>query len=112
MWGGMLLAQIPSVMALSIGAQLFAHGSGLGAFVYSIAFLQLATDIYSIIPFSNSGGHATPPWGAISWPGPAVLGGATRAAGGIGVAAGGVAAAGAVAARAAVSTAQTYGYHQ
>ena len=104
-WGGMLLAQIPSVMALSIGAQLFAHGTGLGAFVYSIAFLQLATDLYSLIPFgtSTSGG---PPWGAVSWPAPALLGGAARAAGGIGAAASGVV----PAAGAAVSSVVTYGY--
>lgn len=106
MWGGMLLAQIPSVMALSIGAQLFAHGSGLGAFVYSIAFLQLATDIYSLLPFGSAGGYSTPPWGAISWPAPAVLGGALRAAGGVGAAVG----VGAAAARGASSAAPTYGY--
>ena len=59
-WGGMLLAQIPSVMALSIGAQLFAHGSGIGAFVFSIAALQLATDLYSLIPFGHIGHQGSP----------------------------------------------------
>lgn len=104
-WGGMLLAQIPSVMALSIGAQLFAHGSGLGAFVYSIAFLQLATDLYGLIPFGTSGSGG-PPWGAVSWPAPAMLGGAARAAGSVGAAVGGVV----PAAGAAVSSVVTYGY--
>lgn len=66
LWGGMLIAQIPSVMALTIGAQLFAHGSGLGAFVYSIAFLQLATDLYSLIPFGHTGGGGGPPWGGVA----------------------------------------------
>lgn len=104
-WGGTLLAQIPSVMALSIGAQLFAHGTGLGAFVYSIAFLQLATDLYTLIPFGSaaSGG---PPWGAVSWPAPALLGGAARATGSIGAAVGGVA----PPAGAALSSVVTYGY--
>ena len=59
-WGGMLVAQIPSVMALSIGAQMFAFGNGVGAFVYSIAFLQLATDLYSLIPFGFAGGGGSP----------------------------------------------------
>ena len=86
-WGGMLLAQVPSVMALTIGAQLFAHGSGLGAFVYSIAFLQLATDLYSLIPFGSTG-SAGAPWGGLSLPMPALLGGAARAAGGLGAAVG------------------------
>src|SRR5438132_9946737 len=72
MWGGMLLAQIPSVMALAIGGQLFAHGSGLGAFVYSIAFLQLATDLYSLIPFGSTGSTG-PPFGSLSLPVPALL---------------------------------------
>jgi hypothetical protein len=89
MWCGMLLAQIPSVMALSIGAQLFAHGTGLGAFVYSIAFLQLATDLYSLIPFGSTGSTASP-FGSLSLPVPALLGGAARAAGGVGTAVGAV----------------------
>jgi hypothetical protein len=55
-WGGMLLAQIPSVFALSIGLGMFAGGGGdIGGVVWSIAFLQLATDMYSLIPF----GHVT-----------------------------------------------------
>jgi hypothetical protein len=66
-WGGMLIAQIPSVMALSIGVQLAAHGSGMGAFVFSIAFLQLATDLYTLIPFGSSGGGGGPPWGNLPW---------------------------------------------
>jgi hypothetical protein len=66
-WGGMLLAQIPSVLALSIGAQLFAHGGGgVTAFLFSIAFLQLATDLYSLIPFGSPGMDG-PPW-ALAWP--------------------------------------------
>jgi hypothetical protein len=72
-WGGMLLAQIPSVMALTIGAQMFAHGSGLAGFVYSIAFLQLATDLYSLVPFGRSD-PASSPFGGMSWPVPAVMG--------------------------------------
>jgi hypothetical protein len=102
LWGGMLLAQIPSVMALSIGAQLFAFGSGMGAFVFSIAFLQLATDVYNLIPFGSTGSSGLP-WGAISWPAPAVIGGMT---GGAAVTAAG----GALAARGAGSGVQTYGY--
>lgn len=113
MWGGMLLAQIPSVMALSIGAQLFARGNGMGAFVYSIAFLQLATDIYSVIPFGQAGVHSVPPWGAIGWPGPAMLGSFFRGGGAIGAAAGAASAAvggGAQASGAANAVAPTYGY--
>ena len=106
-WGGMLLAQIPSVFALSIGTQLFAYGGGIGAFVYSIAFLQLACDVYNLIPFGNMGSGG-PPW-AFSWPAPDV---ARLARGGIGGAAGGVAVAGGVVAAAAVPRVggQTYGY--
>ncbi len=113
-WGAMLLAQIPSVFALSIGTQLFAHGGGVGAFVYSIAFLQLASDVYSLIPFGTSG-SAGPPW-AFSWPAPEV---ARLATGGLGGIAGGIAVAAgtAVAAGSALSGAastrpggQTYGY--
>jgi hypothetical protein len=78
-WGGMLIAQVPSVMALSIGVQLAAHGSGLGAFVFSIAFLQLATDLYSLIPFGMVSGGGGPPWGGLPWQ-------AARAASGIGAA--------------------------
>jgi hypothetical protein len=101
-WGGMLLAQIPSVLALTIGAQLFAHGSGIGAFVYSIAFLQLATDLYSLIPF-GSASYASGPWGGVSWSAPAMLGGVTRTIGGAGAAGAAGAVAGAV-------VGQTYGY--
>jgi hypothetical protein len=62
-WGGMLAAQLPSVLALTIGTQLFARGgSSLATFVYSIAFLQLATDMYSLIPFGFVG-HSGAPWG-------------------------------------------------
>jgi hypothetical protein len=107
-WGGMLLAQIPSVLALSIGTQLFAHGGGLGAFVYSIAFLQLATDLYSLIPFGGTG-SAGPPW-ALSWPAPdaarLVTGGVGGVTGGLAVAAGSVVA-GAASTR---IVGQTYGY--
>ena len=105
-WGGMLLAQIPSVFALSIGVQLMAHGSGPGAFVYSIAFMQLATDFYTLIPF-NSVGASGPPMGAMSWPAPFVFGSFGRAMGGAGAVAGGVASA-AGALRGAIPT--TYGY--
>jgi hypothetical protein len=104
LWGGMLVAQIPAVMALTIGAQLFANGSGMGAFVYSIAFLQLATDLYSLIPFGGAG-YASGPWGAVSWSAPAMLGGVTRTIGG---AAGG--AAGAAAAGGFTVVGQSYGY--
>jgi hypothetical protein len=104
LWGGMLLAQIPSVMALTIGAQLFARGSGIGAFVYSIAFLQLATDLYSLIPF-GSAGYATPPFGGVSWSAPAMLGGITRTIGGAAAAGGAAAGAGA-----SVAVGQSYGY--
>ena len=105
LWGGMLLAQVPSVMALTIGAQLFARGSGLGAFVYSIAFLQLATDLYGLIPFGSSN-HGTGPWGAVSWSAPAMLGGITRTIGG---AAGGAASV-TVSAGSATVVGQSYGY--
>ena len=88
-WGGMLLAQIPSVLALSIGTQLFARGGGLGAFLYSIAFLQLATDLYSLIPFSSPGVDG-PPW-ALAWPAHVVLGQSRGAVGGVGGVAGGIA---------------------
>jgi hypothetical protein len=92
-WGGMLLAQVPSVFALSIGAQLFAHG-GIGSFVYSIAFLQLATDLYHLIPFGTTGSSGLP-W-ALAWPAPEAArlatGGVGGLAGGISVAAGGAAA--------------------
>jgi hypothetical protein len=86
---------------------LFAHGSGLGAFVYSIAFLQLATDLYSLIPFGSTG-SAGPPFGSLSLPVPALLGSAARAVGGFGAAVG-------VAGSVAQSTTssgpiQTYGY--
>jgi hypothetical protein len=72
-WGGMLVAQIPAVFALTIGAQLFAYGAGLGAFVYAIAFLQLAYDLYDLIPFGHVRGQGSslplgqlprPKWGA------------------------------------------------
>jgi hypothetical protein len=64
-WGGMLAAQIPSVFALAVGVGLFVHGgSGIGPFVYSIAFLQLATDLYSLIPFGSIPGSGAP-WGAL-----------------------------------------------
>jgi hypothetical protein len=110
-WGGMLLAQIPSVFALSMGAQLFANGGGLGAFLYSIAFLQLATDVYSLIPFGSTGSSGAP-W-ALAWPAHVVFGEGRLAMGGLGGAAGGIAmAAGGVVAGAASTrvAAQTYGY--
>ena len=61
----MLLAQIPSVFALGIGLGLFSHGgTGIGPFVYSIAFLQLATDLYSLIPFGHVQ-QSGAPWGGL-----------------------------------------------
>jgi hypothetical protein len=110
MWGGMLLAQIPSVMALTIGAQLFAHGSGLGAFVYSIAFMQLATDLYSILPFGSSRPGPTP-WGGLPWRVPALLG---MMGGPIGTGTSAAAAAAGAAWPAGATRGlgtQTYGYH-
>jgi hypothetical protein len=98
-WGGMLLAQIPSVMALSIGAQLFARGAGLGAFVYSIAFLQLATDLYTLIPFGHVGSSGAP-WGSLPWRAPL----AAMGAGGAG------AAAAAIPANQLTTRADLYGY--
>jgi hypothetical protein len=105
-WGGMLFAQVPSVMALTIGAQLFAHGSGVGAIVYSIAFVQLATDVYNLIPF-GSVAASNPPWGSVS--APALVAKATRMAGGVGSA---VVTVGArmVSSSASSSASQTYGY--
>jgi hypothetical protein len=106
-WGGMLLAQIPSVMALTIGAQLFAEGSGLGAFVYSIAFLQLATDLYTLIPFGTTGSGGAP-WGNLPSRLPAMIGGGPAGA----ATAAGAAAASSVAQSATSSgpVVQTYGY--
>ncbi len=67
MWGGMLAAQIPSVFALSVGVGLFLNGgSGIGPFVYSIAFLQLATDLYDLLPFGAVRASG-PPWGSLPW---------------------------------------------
>ena len=81
-WGGMLLAQLPSVLALTIGTQLFAHGGGgLGAFVYSIAFLQLATDLYTLIPFGHTGGGGAP-WGWLPHTAARAFGGAGGTAAG------------------------------
>jgi hypothetical protein len=109
-WGGMLLAQIPSVFALSIGAQLFAHGGGVSAFVYSIAFLQLASDVYSLIPFGSTEPTGGPPW-ALAWPAHVVLGHSRMAAGGVGGLAGGLAvAAGSVVSASTRVGGQTYGY--
>jgi hypothetical protein len=59
-WGGLLLAQIPSVLALNIGVQLFAHGSGLMAFMFSIAAMQVACDVYTILPFGHLGHEGSP----------------------------------------------------
>ena len=49
--------------------------------MYSIAFLQLASDVYSLVPFGNTG-SAGPPW-AFSWPAPEVARLATGGVGGI-----------------------------
>src|SRR5205807_2553071 len=107
-WGGMLLAQSPSVFALSIGTQLLTYSGGFSAFVFSIAFLQLACDVYSVIPFGNTA-SGTIPWAFSS----GTLDVTRLAKGGLGGAAGGLAvAAGTVAAGAASSRVggQTYGY--
>jgi hypothetical protein len=108
-WGGMLLAQIPSVFALSVGVQLFANGGGgLGPFVYSIAFLQLASDLYSMIPFGNAVAGQIP-WAFTFGPqnvARLAAGGFGGAATGMAVAAGGVVAA----AASAPSSGPTYGY--
>jgi hypothetical protein len=61
-WGGLLLAQIPSVLALTIGAQLLAQGSVLLAFMFSIAAMQVAVDIYKILPGAASAGHSGSPF--------------------------------------------------
>jgi hypothetical protein len=108
-WGGMLVAQIPSVLALTIGAQMFARGSGtLGSFFYSIAFMQLATDLYSLIPFGSVGSSGAP-WGGIPVRlGVALFGGS----GGAGASAAGRAATAAWPAGATVGhMAEMYGYH-
>jgi len=74
-WGGMLLAQIPSVLALTIGVQFFTFGGGgLASFVYSIAALQLATDLYHLIPFGTVGFGGGAPWGGLPWRVPAMIG--------------------------------------
>jgi hypothetical protein len=86
-WGGMLAAQIPSVLALTIGAQLFARGSGtVGSFFYSIAFMQLATDLYSLIPFGSVSSSGAP-WGGLPVRLAMGLGGLGGAAAGAGAAA-------------------------
>jgi hypothetical protein len=108
-WGGMLLAQIPSVMALTIGVQMFASGSGLSAFVYSIAFLQLATDLYSLIPFGRNDPSGSP-WGGMSWPVPALVGAVAGPASGAAASVAGVGAAWPAGATRGFGT-QTYGYH-
>jgi len=109
LWGGMLLAQIPSVFALSMGVQLFANGGGgLGPFVYSIAFLQLASDLYSMIPFGNTVAGQIP-WAFTFGPqnvARLATSGIGGPAAGMAVAAGGVAAGAASAA----SSGPTYGY--
>jgi hypothetical protein len=106
LWGGMLLAQIPSVMALTIGAQLFAHGSGLGAFVYSIAFLQLATDLYSLIPLGRIDSSSVP-WAAGGARIPGLVSGPVGMAAGAGLT---VASAVLHTGTAPASAAPTYGY--
>lgn len=103
-WGGMLAAQIPSVFALSIGVGLFINGgTGIGPFVYSIAFLQLATDLYSLIPFGMVGSSGAP-WGSLPWRAPLV------AALGPGAASAGASAASASTAIRSQLAADMYGY--
>jgi hypothetical protein len=53
------------VFALSIGLALAANGRGLGSFVGASAFLQLATDMYQLIPFGSLGSGGGPPWGGL-----------------------------------------------
>ena len=77
-WGGLLLAQIPSVLALTIGAQLFAHGSGVMAFMFSIAAMQVAMDVYKILP--SAVGSSGSPLGAFPWRLPMLGTGTTAAA--------------------------------
>lgn len=60
-WGGMLAAQLPSTLALAIGLTMAgAAGAGLSGFVYSIAFLQLAHDLYDIVPFGMARAQSSP----------------------------------------------------
>jgi hypothetical protein len=60
-WGGMLVAQLPSTLALAIGVGLATTaGGGLGGFAYSIAFLQLAYDLYDIIPTGLARSQSSP----------------------------------------------------
>jgi len=77
-WGGMLAAQIPSTLALVIGLQIFRHGGGLGAVVYTIAFLQLAHDLYDLIPFGMARSQGSPVAGVASAVG-GLVGGAVGA---------------------------------
>jgi len=103
-WGGMLIAQLPSVFALSVGLTMAtASGAGLSGFVYSIAFLQLAHDLYDIIPTGMARAQSSP----LS----AALGAASiaRLAGGIGGAAT-TAAAAAIPANRLTTMAEMYGY--
>jgi hypothetical protein len=66
-WGGMLLAQIPAVFALSVGLGMFAgQGGSISGVVWSIAFLQLATDLYSIVPFGSAEHRGSPIGAAVS----------------------------------------------
>src|SRR5262249_5050347 len=114
-WGGLLIAQIPSVFALSVGLGMFAGGGqgNLGAAVWSIGFLQLPTDLYDLIPF----GHISPSAGPLASFGPrAAFAGVSAAisGGGAALAAGGAAGVGGPAVRpqllADMGGPQRYGY--
>jgi hypothetical protein len=56
-WVGLLLSQIPSVLALSIGIAVMAYAGGILAFFVSLAFLELAVDLYDIV--GGIGQHGT-----------------------------------------------------
>ncbi len=73
----------PERHGAQIGAQLFAHGSGIGAFVHSIALLQLATDVYGVISFGRIE-NSPAPWGALHYRVPGMVSGPVGAAAGVG----------------------------
>lgn len=56
-WIGLLLSQIPSVLALTIGVAIMAYAGGILAFFASLAFLELAVDLYDIV--GGIGQHGT-----------------------------------------------------
>jgi hypothetical protein len=56
-WLGLLLSQIPSVLALTIGVAVMAYAVGILSFFVSLAFLELAVDLYDIV--GGIGQHGT-----------------------------------------------------